>query len=203
MSRSDPVSAIFLKGRLCYLRTLALADLTDRMPAFAADRDVVRYLVRGTYPLLPEQARAEYEKMIDSREEVQFAVCDSSDDLFLGAAGLHSLNWIARHGEFRILLGAKERWGKGIGTEALRLLLAYGFEVLNLEKIWLGVNARNARAARSYERAGFVAEGRLRQEVYRGGAYHDVLRYSLLRKEYEQLKPKWEIAALLSDQLRA
>lgn len=192
----------FLRGRRCYLRALTVADLAESMPRFVADRDVVRYLVRGTYPALPEQGRMEYEKMVDNRDEVQFAVCDCTDDMFLGVTGLHSLNGVARHAEFRILLGVKERWGRGIGTEALCLVLAYGFELLNLNKVWLGVNASNKRAARSYEKAGFVSEGKLRAEVYRGGAYHDVLRFSLLRNEYEQLKPKWDIAPLLESQLR-
>jgi len=193
---------VFLRGRRCYLRPLTLADLAESMPSFVADRDVVRYLVRGTYPALPEQGRLEYEKMVDNRDEVQFAVCDSADNAFLGVTGLHGLSWIARHAEFRILLGVKERWGRGMGTEALCLVLAYAFELLNLNKVWLGVNAANTRAARSYEKAGFVAEGKLRAEVYRGGAYHDVLRFSLLRSEYEQIKKKWDIAPLLESQLR-
>ena len=71
----------FLRGRRCYLRALTVADLADSMPRFVADRDVVRYLVRGTYPSLPEEGRAEYEKLVNNRDEVQFAAAPGAPTL--------------------------------------------------------------------------------------------------------------------------
>ncbi len=195
------VEPIYLKGKYVHLRSLKPEDFGEAMVAFVNDREVTRHLVRGTFPGSTEEFKAEYARQAGNREEVQFALVESKTGRYLGVAGLHRIDWIARHAEFRILIGEKEAWGKGFGTEALQLLLAYGFEILNLNKVWLGVNLSNARAHQSYKKAGFVSEGTLRQEVYRNGRYHDCARMSLLRTEYQELKGKWEIAGLLQTQL--
>ena len=88
------------------------------------------------------------------------------------------------------MIGDTSFWNKGIGTEVNQLLMIYGFEMLNLEKIWLGVNAANSSAHKSYLNAGFKEEGRLRNEVYRAGEYFDVVRMSILRNEYQNLRKK-------------
>jgi RimJ/RimL family protein N-acetyltransferase len=93
-----------------------------------------------------------------------------------------------RTAEFRIFLGNKAYWTRGIGTECTKLMVVYGFEKLNLNRIWLGVNADNIGGVRAYEKAGFIKEGILRQEQYRNFRYYDVVRMSVLRSEYEKLR---------------
>jgi RimJ/RimL family protein N-acetyltransferase len=65
------------------------------------------------------------------------------------------------------------------------LLLRHGFCTLNLNRIFLRVFAENKRAIRTYEKVGFVHEGRLRQAVYKNGAYSDILYMSVLREEWD------------------
>jgi RimJ/RimL family protein N-acetyltransferase len=89
-----------------------------------------------------------------------------------------------RNASFRVFIGDKLSWDRGIGTDCARLMLRYGFEKLNLNRIWLGVNAANERAVRAYEKAGFVREGLLRQEQFRNARYYDVVRMAVLREEY-------------------
>lgn len=103
----------------------------------------------------------------------------------IGNCGLFDIDWRARRAEFGILIGAKQHWDKGYGTEALGLLVRHGFGTLNLNRIMLRVFADNARAIRAYEKAGFVQEGCLRQGHYHLGAYVDVLVMSMLRSEWE------------------
>jgi hypothetical protein len=79
-----------------------------------------------------------------------------------------------------IFIGEKTLWNKGYGTEAMRLLLRHGFETLNLNRICLRVFETNPRAVRSYEKAGFMLEGRERQGMYKDGQYIDVLMMSIL-----------------------
>ncbi|MCJ7435442.1 MAG: GNAT family N-acetyltransferase, partial [Anaerolineales bacterium] len=79
-------------------------------------------------------------------------------------------------------------WNQGLGTEAMTLLLRIGFETLNLNRIFLRVYADNSRAVRSYEKAGFILEGTLRQAVYKKGRYEDLHIMSVLRSEWDKRK---------------
>ncbi len=108
----------------------------------------------------------------------------------IGNCGLFSIDWRARHAEFGIVIGAKQHWDKGYGTEALSLIMRHGFGTLNLNRIMLRVFADNPRAIRSYEKAGFVQEGCLRQGHFHHGAYVDVLIMSILRAEWESGRNK-------------
>ena len=101
---------------------------------------------------------------------------------------------------FRVLIGEKDFWNGGYGTEVTQLMVAYGFEVLNMHKVWLGVTSDNVGAVRCYDKVGFVKEGVLRAETYRNSRYYDAVRMSILRHEYDQLRDKWAIADKLQTQ---
>lgn len=191
----------FLAGELCWLRPLTRDDAST-IADWSHDREVTRHLVRGTFPTYPEQAIAAYDAMVEQPTEIELAIMSTtiSPEKMIGVTGLHSLNWIARSAEFRVLIGDKLSWGQGVGTEVVQLMVAYGFELLNLHKVWLGVSDSNVAARRSYEKAGFVFEGTLRDEVFRNGRYHDVSRMSMLLEEYRKAKPTWSIAPHLERQ---
>jgi diamine N-acetyltransferase len=104
----------------------------------------------------------------------------------IGDCGLFNIDWQVRQAEFGIVIGAKQHWNRGYGTEALGLLVKHGFGTLNLNRIMLRVFADNGRAQRAYEKAGFVQEGVMRQAHYHEGAYVDVLVMSILRSEWER-----------------
>lgn len=106
----------------------------------------------------------------------------------IGNCGTFGIDTINRSAELGIMIGAKEEWNKGYGAEAMTLLLQHGFETLNLNRIFLRVYEENVRAVRSYEKAGFVFEGKMRQAVYKHGAYEDVLFMSVLRSEWDSRK---------------
>ena len=102
----------------------------------------------------------------------------------IGNCGIHQIDWRFRSGEVGIFIGDKSYWNQGYGTQVMRLLLRHGFKTLNLNKIMLEVYENNPRAIRSYEKAGFVHEGRKRQGMYKDGKYFDVLLMSVLRAEW-------------------
>jgi RimJ/RimL family protein N-acetyltransferase len=102
----------------------------------------------------------------------------------IGNSGFFNLEWPNRSAEFGLFIGDKSVWNKGLGTETVRLLLRHGFETLNLHRIYLRVYSTNPRARRSYEKAGFVLEGTMREAVYRHGRYADVHIMSVLRSEW-------------------
>jgi len=106
----------------------------------------------------------------------------------IGNVGLQNIEWINRSAEFGIFIGDKSFWDKGYGTEATLLILKHGFETLNLNRIFLYVFETNPRAIHTYEKIGFVFEGRLRQKTFRNGRYNDTFLMSMLRSEWDNNK---------------
>lgn len=76
--------------------------------------------------------------------------------------------------------------GKGYGTDALQLILRYGFNELNLHRIGLDVISYNKSAIRAYQKVGFQVEGTMRESVLRDGQQYDRILVSILRNEYQK-----------------
>jgi RimJ/RimL family protein N-acetyltransferase len=110
---------------------------------------------------------------------------DGDDWRMIGNSGFLDFDWVSRAAEVGIMIGDKSVWDQGYGTEAMMLLLRHGFATLNLNRVYLRVYAENRRAIRTYEKVGFVHEGRMRQGVYKYGKYYDVLFMSVLREEWD------------------
>jgi RimJ/RimL family protein N-acetyltransferase len=104
----------------------------------------------------------------------------------IGNCGVFGIELTHRSAELGIMIGDKSEWNKGYGAEAMTLLLRHCFETLNLNRAFLRVYEDNIRAVRSYEKAGFILEGRQRQAVYKNGKYEDVLFMSVLRSEWDK-----------------
>jgi len=105
--------------------------------------------------------------------------------IIIGNIGFFDFDSIARSAEAGILIGDKDYWNKGYGTEAMKLLLKHGFETLNLHRIFLRVYEDNPRAIRCYEKTGFIHEGRMRQARFSQGKYADILFMGILREEWK------------------
>lgn len=103
----------------------------------------------------------------------------------VGSCGFHEIDWRNRWAECGIVIGDKTHWSKGFGTDAMLTLVNLGFGELNLHRIMLRVYDDNARAIRCYEKAGFKQEGRLREDAFRDGRYHNTLIMAILRTEWE------------------
>lgn len=107
------------------------------------------------------------------------------DDVPIGTCAFMNVDQRNRHAELSIVIGEAKQWGKGYGTQVMNQLLVWGFEGMNLERLYLRVFDFNARAIALYEKMGFKREGTMRKMVYRDGAYHDVHIYGLLRSEWK------------------
>ena len=93
-----------------------------------------------------------------------------------------------RNAEIGIFIGDEKYWGKGYGAMAVRLMLRYGFNNLNLNRIYLQVFETNPRAIKCYEKVGFVLEGKARQSRFLNGKYIDVLLMSVLKEEWKDVE---------------
>ena len=183
----------FLEGKNIYLRGIEKKDLEGRFFQWANDKDVTRYLFMGAVPNIMENLEEWFNNIRKSNEDIVMMVIDKASGKEIGFCGLHRILWMHRHAEYRVFIGEKEYWDKGYGREILKVMFRYGFELLNFNKIWLGVTASHKRAVKSYLGSGLVQEGVLRQEIYRNSSYHDAVRMSMLRDEYySKFKKEWD-----------
>jgi diamine N-acetyltransferase len=104
----------------------------------------------------------------------------------IGNVEFHDIDWRNRQAEIGIMIGEKDHWDQGYGTEIMQLMLMHGFNTLNLNRIWLRVYEKNLRGRKAYEKAGFITEGRLRQAHFQHGRYYDIIIMSVLRDEWLQ-----------------
>lgn len=102
-----------------------------------------------------------------------------------GNISFFDINQHDRSAEIGIFIGRKDLWNKGFGTEVMRLMIGHGFKNLNLNRIFLHVYETNLGGIRSYEKAGFSHEGRLREARFNEGHYIDVLLMSILKSEWQ------------------
>jgi len=109
---------------------------------------------------------------------------DNGSWLLIGNISFMNTNQTDRNAEVGIFIGEETFRNQGNGTEAMSLMLRHGFETLNFERIYLHVHANNPRAIHSYEKCGFVQEGRLRNHHYLQGKYIDVIIMGILRNEW-------------------
>lgn len=108
---------------------------------------------------------------------------DSDTPRLIGICTI-DISQMNRVGELGIVIGEKDCWGKGYGTEALKLLIEYGFNTFDLHRIELITYGFNERAFKSYLKVGFREEGRRRECIFANGEFHDAIGMGLLRREW-------------------
>jgi|GEM_PF-318773 len=153
------------------------------------DAEVNRYLghqVRnGTDEEFHNKWFDEYDK--DESREI-FLILD--DDKAIGQIGLLDINLYDKNACLYILIGEKDYWHKGIGSEAMDFILDHGFNKLHLRKIWLEVHAKNENAIKLYEKFGFVQEGYFKDNVLYNDGFGDEIRMAKLNPNQNEMKPE-------------
>ena len=138
-------------------------------------------------PIVPLGAKLWRERLEKLPEErfVHFAIRTLADDKLIGFISLFGLT--NQHNDCWVGIGIGERdyWGKGYGTDAMRIILRYAFQEWNRHRVSLNLLGTNERARRSYEKAGFVLEGRTRETDYRMHLRADLIYMGVLRHEWE------------------
>jgi RimJ/RimL family protein N-acetyltransferase len=136
-------------------------------------------------PLTDEDEHAWFDAIRADQGEVVFGIYEQSTGRPVGNCGLSDARSHNRSAEFGIGIGEPDARGNGYGTEATKLTLDYGFNVLGLHHIWLKCAEYNHAGIRAYEKAGFKHSGRLREGWQLGGTQYDVILMDILASEFE------------------
>jgi RimJ/RimL family protein N-acetyltransferase len=187
----DFASKPTLTGERVVLRPYVPADL-PALQAAMADLDLLRLTgsvhskADALAPLTPEQEQARldwFNSRNQTDDRLDLAVVDKASGDCVGEAVLNEWDPGSQSCNFRILIGPAGQ-NRGLGTEATRLIVGYGFEHLGLHRISLEVYAFNPRAHRVYEKAGFRVEGVLRESFRWEDQWIDATVMSILASEW-------------------
>lgn len=178
----------FLVGDKIYLSALTKDDITDRYINWLNDKETTSRNSHGSFPYTFNKASAYIESSEKSNTMIVFAVRLKSNDLHIGNISLSNINWISRSAEIALLIGDKKYRSKGVGTEMMRLVLEYGFDTLNLNRIYGGAPVEHEGAVGICINNRMTKEGYFREVLYKNGKYLDALFYAMLRKDYEKMK---------------
>lgn len=163
------------------LRAIEAGD-APVLQAMINDPELERSVVGWSRPVsLAEQERWIADLSRDNT--IRYAVDDGSG--IVGTVSVSAVDWKNRTANLNIKL-LREARGRGYGARAMKLVIAWCFEELNLNCLTANVLAENEASCCLWEKLGFRLDGVLRQRVYKGGCYHDLRAYSLLREEYER-----------------
>jgi RimJ/RimL family protein N-acetyltransferase len=173
-----------LVGKKCYLSPIEVNDV-EKYTEWLNDMEILLNL-----QLYSGAISLENEKTFLSNlsKDHNYSIIDLETEELIGNCGFMDIDHINQTSEIGIFIGNKKIWNKGYGTEALSLLIDYGFKALNLHNIILKVYEYNKGAIKSYEKIGFKYIGKRREALYRNLEKHNIIYMDILPNEFYE---KW------------
>ncbi|MCG7317866.1 MULTISPECIES: GNAT family N-acetyltransferase [Brevibacillus] len=174
---------LFQSARI-YLRKMTADDVTI-YHTWRNDMEVMR-TTNPSIDLFTLDSTQEFvnQVILGSSTSKSYMIIVKESETPIGIISLIQIDYKNRNAECIIDIGEKAYWGKGYGTEALKLLLDYAFLELNLHRVSLRVFSFNKKAIALYERMGFKHEGISREYIFRDGKWSDVFHMGILQREY-------------------
>ena len=177
-----------LKGKRVILRPLHKSDITYFLRWYN-DPEVLEYLAMYL-PMTEIMEEKWIEEMASGQNgtRVHFVIeaIEGNNTKPIGSIGLNKIDHRCQTAELGIAIGEKEYWSKGYGNEAAQLLINYGFNQLNLNRIGSCVFSPNRRSLKMHQQLGFVQEGQKRQAFFKNGKFMDEIIFGLLKKEWQK-----------------
>jgi RimJ/RimL family protein N-acetyltransferase len=174
---------MILKGKKVILRPIRLTD-AERFVKWFNDPTVNKFLNYRSLTLKDERKYIKQRLAGKMKDTLHFCV-DALDGTHIGATSLEGINKTFRRATFGIVIGDKNYWNSGYGSEAAKLIIDYGFKKLKLHRIDLDVYSYNDRAIKVYKRLGFKEEGRKIEYTKLGKKFYDAIMMSVLDRDWK------------------
>lgn len=171
-----------IEGSRIYLAPMDVEDAPNYV-GWLNDPEISVYLNAFSVTIGLEREK-EYLAQVLREQRPEFGIRLVADDRLIGNCGIVNIDQVNRKAEIGIFIGERGLLGQGYGREAVMLLLDYGFNVLNLNNIYLRPYSFNTRAIRCYEACGFKQAGRLREAKIINGNKYDELLLDILAREF-------------------
>lgn len=180
---------IFLVGRIVNLRPLSKTDIPT-LTRWVNDHKI-REFVYATLPQTEEKEEEWLNKLNTDDKNIVLGI-ETKEGTHIGLMGIHRINWMDRTCFTGALIGEKEYWGKGYGTDAKMFILDYIFNVLNLRKVCSGVIAYNKRSLHYSLHCGYKIEGTRKKQIFKKGKYWDLIELGLFKHEWLPIWRKYK-----------
>lgn len=181
MKETKPIK--FLEAESIFLRPFEDEDMDSYFYEAFWDKDLRKmtgmksvYSREGILNFIKNSARDE--------TSLNLLICLQDNNQMIGDIALKEIDYLNRKAKVDLSIFQTVYRGKGYGTEALRLIIDYSFDQLNLHRIGLDVYSFNKHARYVYEKLGFRQEGMLRKSIYSDGEYFDTIIMGLLKEEW-------------------
>lgn len=179
---------VFRMGKRIYLRPILKEDIAH-FTVWINDPEVTQFIL-ASHPMTPEDEQEWFNGMAKKKDtDITFAIVLEESDELIGNMSIHKINRIDGTAITGSVIGRKDCWGKGYGTEAKMLLLDYAFNTLNLRKINSSVIDYNVRSKKCMEKCGYKEEGRKLAQIFRNGAYRDEILTAVFKDDF---LPLWQ-----------
>lgn len=170
-----------IKGEQVLLRFIEPDDL-EAIREMTNDADQ-EYMIGGwSFPAAKKHQEDWYQRVLSDRNNIRLAI--EYDNTFVGLVTLTDIDWKNGKAETGIRLTLSAPKQKGIANDALKALLKYAFDELNLQRVYATVLEHNIASKKLHDKCGYVVEGTLRKSIYKRGSYHDVYVMGLLKEDY-------------------
>lgn len=172
---------IFLVGKKVNLRPFAKADIPT-LTRWIND-PMVREFVLAVLPQTEQQEEEWFNKLGADDKNIVLGI-ETKEGVLIGSMGIHRIEWRDGICTTGALIGEKEYWGKGYGTDAKMILLDYIFNTLNLRKVCSAVIAYNKRSLRYSLHCGYKIEGTRRKHIFKKGRFWDLIELGLFKEKW-------------------
>ena len=146
---SNPAEAVFLEDRDIVLMPLGKSDVSESYLGWLNDPEILRYRAPKAFPTTMAQL-ASWVESLPGRGDLVLAIRTREGQQHVGNIALNSIQWVHRSAELSIMIGAKDVWGRGYGTAAIRLVTAHAFNAMGLHRVWAESDRKSTRLNSSH-----------------------------------------------------
>lgn len=176
----------FLVGKRVSLHALEPHHLSADGPYFSwlDDLSTDIHTERSRFPNTHQRMTSYYERACRNGDLVLLGIFENGTERHIGNVTLKDLNWFSRRGWLGYMLGDRDARGKGYATDAVIMMMYYGFKKLNLNRIFTTITETNTPSLNVAERVGFEREGFFREHMILGGEPRNVIAFGVLGREW-------------------
>ncbi len=175
----------YLIGQRVYIRPVELDD-APLIRTWHNDPEIRKLAIGGRLPYTQDFEEEDIKNAIKSKEQAYLMIVKKVEDKAIGFIRINELRSFDRNVWLRMIIGDKNSWGQGYGSDALRCVLHWLFNELNVYRVEIEIFAFNERALKFFKKIGFKQEGIHRKAHFSEGQYHDIISLGLLREEFSK-----------------
>lgn len=162
-----------INGKKIFLRSLNIDDVYGRWWQWFNDPEVTRFMNKGNSENNIKKQLNFFNKTNNSKKFSIFAICEKKLGIHIGTTGLHHIDLANRSAQFGIVIGEKNYWSKGLGSEGWSMMVEYGFNVLKLKSINTKIFSQNISSIKIAEKIGFNIQQVIKEDIFKNNIPYD------------------------------